>query len=440
VLELGSDLLKIFSCVLVAAMLAKNHYRHRLRDAAHRWVDRCVLVIALPVIFGSVAHCIRNIADPRAWDYPLFYTVAKAAASGQSFYRPDVLRHVFQEVRLSAAVPDDWVREVNGYWYLPPSALLLAPLGLLGYTASLTVHYLMQLAFFCGSAVLLQRIAPIRDGWRGLLELIILMLVFHPVQDALSLAQLVFGALFFLTLALWALRDNPALAGVALGVGSLYKHILLIIAALMPLARKRGVATACCATLTIAVIVSALVFGIGAFSDFARWGPSYNPAGFYLRGPLNQSLFPVIYRLVGLPRPDLPLSAAILAPPFALVAGAFTLVTAVLCRREQGNPASAPLKMALLISFALLVYPATLYNTIPLILPVFFLLFAYRNSLPVAPWVTIGFVAIEYALASIKYSGAFLVLLSSWFGVALLLMMLSEHGAPAVGVGAEGAA
>lgn len=426
--ELANGIYNVFNCLLVTVILARHHYGDRLRPLQRRWTDRGLVLVGLLLVLGTIVRCWRNIVDPQAWDYPMFYAIAKAAVSGRSFYRIEVLRTVFREVRFNAAVPDDWLSWKGiGYWYLPPSALLLAPFGVFSYTTSLTLHYLAQSACLAASAALIHRMAPIAAGWRGRLDTIVLMLAFRPVQDVFQLAQIVFGALFFVTLAFYTIDEQPVIAGIALGVGFLCKHLVLIAAGLTLCIRRYSAALAAAATVGAAMVGSAWVFGAQVFSDYNRYGPSANPAQYYFSGPLNRSLFATIYRTFGVPRDDISLSAALLSPRFALVAGLMTLITAALCWRETRNPAGLPLKMSLILGLALLISPFTLYHTVALILPVFFVLYAHRDRLPVPGWAVIVFIGLQYAFGSIHYAGSFAVLLSTWVCTAAVLLEMTAR-------------
>lgn len=427
-LEIAKQSYGIFGCCLVTVILIRHQYGDTVRERHRQWIDRGIMLVAVALVVGTIAKCWRNIIIPQPWDYPVFYTVGKAAVSGRAFYRLDVLRDVFSEATSSAPVPSDWLSWKGiGYWYLPPSALLIAPLGLFDYTPSLIIHTITQGAFFVASAVLLHRMTPISNGWRGLLEAVALMLVFRPVQEVFSLAQVVFGALFFLTVALCTIDEKPAVAGVALGVGALYKQLLAVIPALTLCMRKPTAAFGFVAMTTVAVVTSVLAFGVGVFGEYSRYGPSANPARYYFTGPLNQSLFATVYRTFGLPREDFSIGEALLSPRFALPAAILTLLTGALCLRSTRNPAAPHLKMILSCSLALLLSPFTLYHTVTLILPVFFVLYSHRNSLPAPARVIILFIASQYAVGSIQYIGGFYVLLSSWLCIAALLLGMMVH-------------
>ncbi len=85
----------------------------RLFDAGEIGV---VVVATLYVLYVAS----RAVLHPIAWDFPVFYTVARNAATGLSFYDPTDLLATFVVIQEQAGVPDDWLAEF-GFWYAPPT-------------------------------------------------------------------------------------------------------------------------------------------------------------------------------------------------------------------------------------------------------------------------------------------------------------------------------
>ena len=115
----------------------------------------------------------------------------------------------------------------------------------------------------------------------GLVEMGIVCLAFRPVVEAFTIAQIVFGALFFLVLAFVALPGRPGVAGVYLGVGALFKHLLVIPAGLMLVLGKVRVVAGTLASLAVAGVAAAVVFGTGS-TRFVTFGPSDRPPSIVL--------------------------------------------------------------------------------------------------------------------------------------------------------------
>jgi hypothetical protein len=418
-MELAKELYALFGCLLAAAILVKNHYGERWRSRQREWSDAAALLGGLPLVATTLFLCGRNIVNPLPWDYPVFYAVARAVITGQAFYKPDFYPDVLREAPTVAQIPDE-IHRIVRFVYPPPTALLMAPLGVFDYRTSLIAQYIVQGAFLLASAMLLHRLAPVGKGWRGFTETIILMLAFLPVQHAFANAQLAFGALLGVAVALRTIDKDPAVAGIALAIGCLYKQLLLVVVPFAVCLRKLSAAVAFVGTIAAAGLASMLVLGVGVFSDFARYGQSYNPAQSYCGR--NSSLFAMLCEFVGLPGQDLSMMDALLLPRFVVLAGVLLLITAVLSMRTSRTPASLYLKLSLVLSFSLLVFPFMGYYSIALILPVLFILYAYRDTLPVPAWMTIGFIAGQYALVVVPVVGGFAVVLSTWLVVATLLL------------------
>ncbi len=391
---------------LVYSLDAREHLSQRGR----RWLDRATLALLAGEAAGLIALCVSRIVWPVEWDFPHFYVAGRTAWEGRSFYDPHQLRQTYYALSATTPVPPAWLSEV-GYWYLPPSALLLAPLGALPYRLALTVHYLLQAGFFAGAVYVLHRAMPIAGGRRGLIAALALSLAFAPVVSTFSVAQIVPGALFFVALAFALLPDRPTWSGAALALGSLYKHLLLIPAALAVLLGKRRVFGGYLATALACCAMSLAVFGTDAWTDFARFGPTSRPPSLAV-DPVVQSLLGTLLRTFGRdPSPHL--LQNILYWPHVLAAAALTLITLIACAKGRHGRHSKALSFGCLLALTLMVYPNTLYNTFPLLLPAFFALIAARHALPAPPMVVPVFVGTQYALVLVR-PHAFIVLFLTW--------------------------
>jgi hypothetical protein len=327
---------------------------------------------------------------------------------------------VQREVASTAPVPDEWLEEV-GYWYLPPSMLLLLPLGFLGFRAALALHYLIQGAFLVGAAWLIHRTTPLEPGGRGFAALMLLVLLFAPVQSGWMLAQIVPGALFFLALAIHRAGRSSLGSGIALAVGFFYKHLLLIPAALMIASRDRRLRVAglvSIAGIVVALVLSPLVFGAGVVHAWAANGPGARSPELAV-DPVVQSLLALLYRASGV-TPRGSLLHIVLFPPFLAIAALLTLGTLViLARRNAATPAE---RLWLLASLALACYPNTLFSTLALLLPVIFgvAYAALRRGAPFA--IAAAFVIGNYLLAALAPQQAGWLSLVCWGASAAVLL------------------
>jgi hypothetical protein len=120
-----------------------------------------------------------------------------------------------------------------------------------------------------------------------------------------------------------------------------------------------------------------------------------------------------------------------LYPPFLLVAGVLVAITAGVIAWSSNDAASRQLKRVLVIVIALLVYPGTLHNTLVLMLPVFFVVIALRDDIPVSEGWLFGFVLVEYLLTSLRPGGTwwpyggFLGMVGAWLFLCVLLIRMT---------------
>lgn len=411
-------------------------WRTKVREFPGAWrrrADATELLVLSVLIAVVVVGAYRNLTTPSAWDFPGFYTVARNASNGLSFYSPEALVQTFTQIQQEANVPADWLAE-SGFWYAPPTALILVPLGTFGYSMALVLHYLVQGALFAGSVVLLHRFYPLRRGAMGLVEMAILALAFRPVISALGLAQIVFGALFLTVVAMWLSRNHPWLAGLSLGAGALFKHLLLIPAVLSPALRKSRIAAGALVTSVAAGALAGWVFGFGVYREFITFGPGDRSPELSL-DPVIQSLNGVLRRAFDAVPSDSGPIGSILYPPYLIIAGLLTAVTILIAWKARCRTEDTTLVFAFLTVLSLIVYPNTLYNTLPLVIPVFVVLLHRIDDLPVPrPGVVVFVAALYGAVAGIR-EGAFVSLMLTWlFLAACLVTMARRSPSPAVSV------
>jgi len=401
----------------------------RLPSRWQRWIDAAE-VATLAVLVGMVAvAAYRNVTAPEAWDFPVFYTVARNAVDGVSFYDPAELLPTFTFIQEQAAVPADWLQEF-GFWYAPPTALILAPLGVSDFTTGLVIQYVVQGAFFAAAILLLHRFYPLRTGLMGLVEMTLLGMLFRPVLSAFQLAQIVFGALFFLVVGLWAARDHPWLAGISLGVGALFKHLLLIPAGLVLAMRKWRITLGALGAVAVTAVLAGIAFGFDVYTEFTTFGPGDRPPELALDSVI-ESLNGTLRRAFDSVPPGPGAIDAVLYPPYLVIAAVLTIVTVVVAWRARRGPLSTELTFSLIIVLSLIVYPNTLYNTLPLLIPPLVVLLFAIDELPFSRPVTVAVVAIQYGIVASFAIPAFLALAVTWAYLAVCVTMMTRRAVPA---------
>jgi hypothetical protein len=423
----------VFAVVLIIL------WRRRIRvdsTPLPRWVDFGEVAVLLALTGNVLAAAYENVTDPAPFDFPVFYTVGRAAWEGVSFYDPTNLLEVFMAVQTESSVPGDWLVEV-GFWYAPPTGLLFMPLGGLGFTAALVVHYLVQFGLLGLAIVLLHRWWPLQAGRMGLIEMAILTLAFRPVVRAVQLGQDVFGALLFLVVAMGIELTRPWRAGIALGIGAVFKHVLMIPGALLTLLRRWKMGAGAAAAALASAVLAGTVFGFDIFSDFARFGPSDRSA--------NLALDPGIYSLNGVLRRlfnDIPSAPgaleAILYPPYLITAGLVAVATLVVAGKVINQEDNRSMTFALVVVASLLIYPNTLENTLPLLIPAFVVV-AYRMAdLPVPAGLTASLIAVAYGGYIARVIPGFLLMILLWLFLAVCLAIIAYRSRRDLSVAAEG--
>lgn len=398
-------------------------WRRKVAELPDRWrrlADNVEIALLACLALYVLVRTYGNAVNPAPWDFPVFYTVAVSAAEGLSFYDPNSLLATFTEIQRQWNVPADWLVEV-GFWYAPPTALYLAPLGFLSYPGALITNDLVQVAFFGTSIVLLHRYFPLREGPIGLVEMALLGLLFRPILSAFRLSQIVFGALFCLVLATGTVEGRRWVGGLALGVGALFKHLLLIPAALAIALRRWRMALAALAGLLATMFAAGLVFGFDVYRGFVTNGPGD-------RSP-ELALDPVIQSLNGALRrffdavPTAPGALdAILYPPYLIAAGVFTVVTLLIARRVEGTDWGIVPGFALISLLSLLVYPNTLFNTLPLMLPALIVLVHSGDRLGVPSRVQVLAVVAVYGAVGLHSRLGFAALVFAWAFLAVSIV------------------
>lgn len=204
-------------------------------------------------------------------DTPIYYDVARRVLDGQPIYQP-----------WPGYGPDQFL---NRYFYPPPFAAFIAPLGHLSPQAFSNLWYLLLLVAFWIYAWCLARLACRRVSVFNVLAARLILWLFPFGRLALTYgnAEPFVWAFFGLALASGAKRRGIALSAAALI--KIHPILTLLIAW-----RREGKAVALPAALTLftGFFLSALVFGIGAYRDWWTAVPSvvgqgsFNHANFSL--------------------------------------------------------------------------------------------------------------------------------------------------------------
>lgn len=403
-------------------------WRRMVMEVPQRWqrpldTATCLALVLLSAV--PIAQTVRNAVSPIAFDFPVFYTVAVSAAEGRSFYDPASLISTFAGIQRTWGVPPAWLAEV-GFWYPPPTALYLAPLGFLAYPGAVLVSHLVQIACFVVSMVVLHRHFPLRAGPMGLVEMSLLGLLFRPVISAFGLSQIVFGALLCLVVATATAVRKSWIAGLALGIGAVFKPLLLIPAALAIFLRRWQMTLAAAASVMAAGLAAGLVFGFDVYREFIINGPGDRSAQLAVDSVI-QSLNAELRRIFDATPGGPGAIETILYPPYLAASAVITFITLGFGWKLRKSDWAVVVGFALTSLLALIVYPNTLYNTLPLMLPVLVVTLYRSKELAISPRIMVAFVAGIYGLVGTHPRFGFTALMITWlFLVGAIFRVLRQ--------------
>jgi len=404
--------------------LAWGPLKHRCSTSRRRWVEMFLSLVFVLELLALLSVAGVRIARPVTWDFPHFYMVGRAAVQGLNYADPDVLSTVYEDVRMDPAAPPV-KRGTILFKYFPMSALVLAYLGLLPYRSALIVHYMTQIAYLLSATVLLRRIGSFERSYSGYLTAGLLVMTFLPVYGAVSVAQIGFGALFWLVLSMCLLGTRPVLSGMALGVGFLYKHLLVIPLAFLAFVRRYSTMAGFVVFVVLTAIIIVALFGVMPFQTYVKKGP-VTQNNQKLSDDINISLVATILRLSDWELPNHRLASILSYSPFVAVSLLLAACTILVCVRSQSHVELSLLSTSLTVLLALMLFPHVLYNTLPVALaPLFAIHSASRliSSFRTRMLVLLS-IAAQYGIVVLRpYPFSFLMVATTWTTAAVVLIL-----------------
>ena len=417
----GSLLMWWLPFLLTTLLLVGYH----LRAGAAPWVRRAFFgVMALRIAgFGGlvVARAVHNVVAPPEWDVQAFWIYARVAAEGGNFYEPADMHRVAEPLQHETTPLSStpvFTREVldAGFFYPPPTMLMVAPLGFLSLRAAALCWYLLLGAALVACIVALRRTFFPDGGRVELATVAALVLLFRPAYLTFAFGQTSLLMLLAL-IAFWRTRDRP-LSGVFLAAGTLVKPVFAFFV-LYPLLRRnwRAIALAA-ATGGLLSVITVVLFGPQVFLTYFTSNPVERAPTWLYTLHENQSLLSAMLKLAhydGVHGPPL------LYPPFLIAAALIVGLTtwaAVRLPRERGE-----LALALMVPAALLIYPQSLDHYAMLLLVPLFYLWTQRAKLGLTTGFAIALLTVEYGI--IRYNlGAIETLATGSLWLFLLALAL----------------
>ena len=386
-----------------------------------------VLGILLGVLsFGIWWSCwivYRNLSSPHQWDFLAFYLNGQVAAQGLNFYDGANYISTLQKL-IIPLVPGKWfyLEAVQpAFPYPPPTMLLLLPLGYLDFTSAQILWAVINIFVLLIAILIIWQYFLPKSGFAGLTMSFAAILLLPATKATLAFEQTSFFCLLFAALLLW--DCNHWRAGLWLTLGVFIKPYMAILSMYFILRKQwQGIIAALLFGMVICA-VTILVFDFETFSDyFISRSTITIPMLNYVEN-VNQSLLAVLLRaadLFGLLNQDfgeamkrLDLPPAILPIHygpyifFSVVGAAITLWLVY-----KAKPGTSDWTLGLLLSFGLLVYPASLnHYSIVLALPMF-TLYLDRRHINLCFWMTVLLIVFIYFIMRIA---AFYANLIVWF-------------------------
>jgi hypothetical protein len=353
-----------------------------------------------------------NLHNIPEWDFNGFWMWGRMGLAGADFYSP-ASGPAFAPPGLS----EEFTREIVqvGFWYPPPTMLLLAPLGLWTEHTAFAVWYAVNLLALLGTVFLLWRLFAPRSGGLGMLLVLSIVLAMPATLQTFEFGQTNFLTLLAVLL-FWRDRDQ-ARGGVWLALGAVVKPYLGFLL-LLPLLRARWRQLAMAVgTLAVACTVTGWLFGWQRFVTFLTDNPARRLPPWVHTEMGNQSLSAVLLRRAG------PSHASAAHLAFLLGAAGLILVTLFLVRKVHKT--GLPIAIGLTLSLVLVIYPFTLSPYAAMLLPVLLFVWAGPERLFEARWPALAFAGGVTALSGA--SRAFAAHLLAWGLLSLLAAQLAKR-------------
>jgi hypothetical protein len=405
-----------FLLLVVPAMLLAHARWPRLGPGARALVTGALIALALIQGQRTSRQIALAAADPPEWDFSSFWIAGRVAAAGRDFYHPG---HFDELMGPLDASPEFRAEILNvGFWYPPPTMLLLLPIGGLDVAPAARLWYAINGLAIAADVALVWWLFLRSMGWTGLALSAGLVSLMPGTFSTIRYAQSNAIALLFLLLC-WHERHRMR-GGVWLALAAIIKPVAacLVIYGLIR-RRWRMLGGALVAGLA-SIAATAGFFGWDTTLHYVRSNPLVRLPDYVYTQTVNQSLPAALLRALG----DTPGASNPLLHPW--VFAACVVVVAVSAWRVWRRDVDDRTAFSIVLVAGLLIYPATLvhYSMIA-ILPILSL-WASRGRGPAAPAVVPALAGVVYALAAGDAGAVLPVYLVLWVGT-----IVCSHGRPA---------
>lgn len=343
--------------------------------------------------------------DPPMWDFDAFWVAARVAVSGRNYYDPAALHALAAPVHKDA----EFVAEILnvGYWYPPPSILLIAPFGLLDRAAAGMLWIASVSAALAASILLLWRAFLRGLGVAGLAVAALLLFVEHGTRLTFYRSQTNF-LLLFLALLLWH-RRGRRLEGAWLALAFMTKPVAAALAADLMARRRWAALGLALGVLVAATAAAAIAFGPGPIVTYLTTNPMRRLPDYVFVQAVNQSAPGFVMRMLG----------GVHGAAREIALGVSALLVGVTLLRVFDRRVDPGLRYGLLVAGGLLVYPGTLgHYSVLLVLPIM-LLWERRREVPGGAPFVIGVAAAAYGLMAGFLGGVLAAITLVWIALVV---------------------
>lgn len=324
-----------------------------------RLLEICLLVILfglIPVLYLNLSVSVLNDVVSKDWggaDFTAYCTAARLIRNGKSPYDATAF---LKEVRSLG------LREDRPYIYLPPLAIIIAPLSLLPPRAAVFIWFWTNVALLIASTMLFSRMVGLHKKRIYVVGVLIGALVFYPVIFSTFMGQVNTLILALLVLA-WYLskRRQEILTGVVIALASLIKLFPFCVALYFLWKGRYRIFLYTLGALILLAGISVVIVGPDAHWTYVN---SVLPTQFLKTHPLNQSFSGFLARMLPIDRHNGFLLWRFLSLSASAVLTLATLLTIPPGRRNEG---ASDLEISLVVVAMLLISTVSWTGTLTLL-------------------------------------------------------------------------
>jgi hypothetical protein len=224
-----------------------------------RLVQNVLLLVAIAGIVYYFAHDFEK--REKGTDFPEFYAAARIVCEGYG--------HQLYDVKVQDQFQIHYAGRIGIHYNHPPfETLLFLPICLWSLPAAYLLWCLLNVAVLAYTAIVFQRHVWNRLDWRVLLPLFFL---FPPVLISFTQGQDSLLLLLIMTVSFSALsRNRNFTAGCMLGCGLFKFHIVLTLAVLIALLKKKGFVQGFALVFVILLVISIGISGWTFLTAYPR--------------------------------------------------------------------------------------------------------------------------------------------------------------------------